>query len=102
MLPNEILNIIASFFTSFVITFLAIPKIIHFSNQSRLFARTGERDSHKGDIPIFGGIAIFAGILFSLLFWAELEVLQFALVSLVIVFLLVFLTIYFHYLLLEN
>jgi len=86
MLSNEILISIAALLTSFAITYLAIPKIIHFSNQSRLFASVGDRHSHKGEVPIFGGIAIFAGILFSLLFWADLEYLQFALVSLVIVF----------------
>ena len=79
-------NIIFPLLTSFVVTYLAIPKIIHFSNQSRLFAKVGERHSHKGEIPIFGGIAIFSGLLFSLLFWAKLEDLQFVLVSLIIIF----------------
>jgi len=86
MLSNEILVCIAALLTSFLITYLAIPKIIHFSNKTRLFARVGDRDSHIGEVPIFGGIAIFVGILFSLLFWTNLEYLQFALVSLVIVF----------------
>ena len=81
-----LLYIIFPLLTSFVVTYLAIPKIIHFSNQSRLFAKVGERHSHKGEIPIFGGIAIFSGLLFSLLFWAKLEDLQFVLVSLIIIF----------------
>jgi len=83
---NLLLYIIFPLLTSFVVTYLAIPKIIHFSNQSRLFAKVGERHSHKGEIPIFGGIAIFSGLLFSLLFWAKLEYLQFVLVSLIIIF----------------
>ena len=81
-----LLYIIFPLLTSFVVTYLAIPKIIHFANQSRLFAKVGERHSHKGEIPIFGGIAIFSGLLFSLLFWAKLEDLQFVLVSLIIIF----------------
>ena len=81
-----LLYIIFPLLTSFVVTYLAIPKIIHFANQSRLFAKVGERHSHKGEIPIFGGIAIFSGLLFSLLFWAKLEYLQFVLVSLIIIF----------------
>ena len=81
-----LLYIIFPLLTSFVVTYLAIPKIIHFSNQSRLFAKVGKRHSHKGEIPIFGGIAIFSGLLFSLLFWAKLEYLQFVLVSLIIIF----------------
>ena len=83
---NSLLHIIFPLLTSFVITFLAIPKIIHFANQSRLFVRGGGRHSHEGQTPIFGGIAIFAGLLFSLLFWAKLEEIQFVLVSLIIVF----------------
>jgi len=81
-----LLYIIFPLLTSFVVTYLAIPKIIHFANQSRLFAKVGERHSHKGEIPIFGGIAIFSGLLFSLLFWAKLEDIQFVLVSLIIIF----------------
>ena len=83
---NSLLHIIFPLLTSFVITYLAIPKIIHFANQSRLFVRGGGRHSHEGQTPIFGGIAIFAGLLFSLLFWAKLEEIQFILVSLIIVF----------------
>ena len=81
-----LLYIIFPLFTSFVVTYLAIPKIMHFANQSRLFVKGGGRHSHKGEIPIFGGIAIFSGLLFSLLFWAKLEYLQFVLVSLIIIF----------------
>ena len=81
-----LLYIIFPLFTSFVVTYLAIPKIMHFANQSRLFVKGGGRHSHKGEIPIFGGIAIFSGLLFSLLFWAKLEDLQFVLVSLIIIF----------------
>ena len=81
-----LLYIIFPLFTSFVVTYLAIPKIMHFANQSRLFVKGGGRHSHKGEIPIFGGIAIFSGLLFSLLFWAKLEDIQFVLVSLIIIF----------------
>ena len=55
--------------TSLLITFFIIPKIIDFSNQGRLFAKSGDRTSHEGNIPIFGGVGIFIGILVSLLFW---------------------------------
>lgn len=55
--------------TAFIVTFLAIPKIIRFSRLTRLFASSRSRDSHVGKIPILGGIGIFAGILFSLLLW---------------------------------
>jgi UDP-N-acetylmuramyl pentapeptide phosphotransferase/UDP-N-acetylglucosamine-1-phosphate transferase len=79
-------NIAFPLLTSFIVTYLSIPKIIRFSKVSRLFAFGGGRNSHEGGIPIFGGVAIFAGLLFSLVFWAELEEIQFILVSLIIVF----------------
>ena len=80
------LNILFAFVTAFVITFLAIPKIIFFAQKFRLYDSAGERSSHIGEIPIFGGIAIFAGIIFSLLFWAEIEQIQFIIVSMLVVF----------------
>ena len=80
------LNIFFSFVTAFLITFVVIPKVIFFAERLRLIDSAGERAAHKGSIPIFGGIAIFSGLMFSLLFWAELENIQFILVSFLIVF----------------
>ena len=80
------LNIIFSFLTAFLITFVAIPKVIFFAERLRLIDLPGERASHKGSVPVFGGIAIFAGLMFSLLFWSELANIQFILVSFLLVF----------------
>ncbi|MGY8989092.1 MAG: MraY family glycosyltransferase [Flavobacteriales bacterium] len=80
------INIVFPLLTSFIVTYLSIPKIIRFSKVSRLFAFGGGRNSHEGGIPIFGGVAIFSGLLFSLIFWTKLEEIQFILVSLIIVF----------------
>lgn len=80
------LNIIFSFLTAFLVTFLVIPKVIFFAERLRLIDLAGKRSSHKGSVPIFGGVAIFAGVIFSLLFWAELANIQFILGSLLIVF----------------
>ena len=85
-MPILDLNIIFSFVTALIITYVAIPKVIFFSEKLRLFDSAGKRASHEGSTPIFGGIAIFAGIIFSLLFWAEIENIQFILVSFLIVF----------------
>ena len=79
-------NILFAFLTSLIITYVLIPKIIFFSDKFRLTDVPGERSSHKRSVPIFGGIAIFSGIIFSLLFWEKLDSIQFILVSLVIVF----------------
>ena len=80
------LNIIFSLITAFSITYVAIPKVIFFAEKLRLFDEAGIRASHKGSVPIFGGIAIFSGIIFSLLFWADIENIQYILVSILIVF----------------
>ena len=80
------INIIFSLITAFLITYAAIPKVIFFAEKLRLTDEAGVRSSHKGRVPIFGGIAIFSGIIFSLLFWAEIENIQFILVSILIVF----------------
>jgi len=80
------LNIIFSLITAFVITYVAIPKVIFFAEKLRLLDEAGIRASHKGSTPIFGGIAIFSGIIFSLLFWADIENIQYLLVSILIVF----------------
>ena len=80
------LNIIFSLITSFIITYVAIPKVIFFAEKLRLLDEAGVRASHQGSVPIFGGIAIFAGIIFSLLLWADIENIQYLLVSVLIVF----------------
>tara|TARA_E500000331_G_scaffold345752_1_gene383700 strand:- start:120 stop:1163 length:1044 start_codon:yes stop_codon:yes gene_type:complete len=80
------LNIIFAIATAFLITLLAIPKIIFFAKRFRLYDSAGERSAHEGEVPIFGGIAIFVGIVFSLLFWAEIEQIQFIIVSMFVVF----------------
>ena len=85
-MPNSWLHIIFPLLTSFVVTYLSIPKIIHFANRNKLYAKGGGRHSHEDQTPIFGGIAISAGLLFSLLLWAKLEDIQFVLVSLIIVY----------------
>ena len=79
-------NILFAFLTAFLTTYLVIPKIIFFADKFRLADVPGERASHKRSVPIFGSIAIFSGIIFSLLFWAELNNIQFVLVSFLIVF----------------
>jgi len=69
-----------------MITYFAIPKVIFFAQKFRLSDVAGKRASHEGSVPIFGGIAIFSGIIFSLLFWAELANIQFIIASFLIVF----------------
>ena len=85
------LEIILSISTAFLITFLTIPIVISVvkKNEKFLDKPNSDRASHKISIPTFGGIAIFCGILFSIIFWlnlAEYTVLQPLLSALLIVF----------------
>ena len=73
--------------TSFAITYFAIPKIISFAKRFRLADSAGSRASHQGSIPVFGGVGIFAGFIFSLLFWSDMPNLQFIIASITIIFL---------------
>lgn len=64
------LNITFACVTAFIITFLAIPSIIRVSVIKNLFDEPGERKSHTSSIPTLGGLAIFAGVVFSYTFWS--------------------------------
>ena len=60
-----------SFLTSFFLSFVAIPSIIKIAEIKHLFDEPDERKHHVVRTPILGGIAIFAGLIFSLTFWAD-------------------------------
>ena len=65
------LNIFYSFISALLICYIAIPKLIHFAQKLKLLDNAGERSSHKVSTPFFGGIAIFTGVICSLLFWSD-------------------------------
>lgn len=79
-------NIFFSLITAFFIALLAIPRLIDFAKKLNVFDNGGDRASHEGSTPFFGGIAIFTGVISSLLFWADIEEIQYILVSILIVF----------------
>ena len=83
---NTEYNILFAFATSLIIAYLVIPKLIIFADKYRLSDVAGKRASHKGSVPIFGGVAIFSGLIFSLLFWSDIIKIQFLVTSFVIVF----------------
>lgn len=81
---------ILSFITAFTLTYFAIPSIIHIAKIKRLYDEPGERRSHTTPTPSLGGIAIFAGLLFSIIFWTPFDVfgdLQYILCSFIVIFL---------------
>ena len=54
---------------AFVLTLIFIPPVIFMVNRFKLFDRPNARKEHLVPTPTFGGIAIFAGMMVSLLFW---------------------------------
>lgn len=83
-------DIILSFLTAFFLTFFAIPSIIHVAKKKHLMDEPGERRSHSTSTPSLGGIGIFAGVLFSIIFWTPFGLfadLQYILCSFIIIFL---------------
>jgi UDP-N-acetylmuramyl pentapeptide phosphotransferase/UDP-N-acetylglucosamine-1-phosphate transferase len=82
-------EILLSFITAFVPSYFLIPSVIKVAKAKHLFDEPGERRSHTVKTPSLGGIAIFAGVIFSVIFWAPFYVfanLQYTLCALVIIF----------------
>jgi len=83
-------DIILSFITAFIVTYFAIPSIINIAKVKGLVDEPGERRSHNETTPSLGGIAIFAGVIFSIILWTPFNVfgdLQYILCSFIIIFL---------------
>ena len=56
------LKVILSFSLSFLLTFIAIPKIIRVSYRKQLMDVPGNRSSHVRKVPRLGGVAIYFAI----------------------------------------
>lgn len=83
-------DIILSFITAFVLVYLAIPSIINIARVKHLYDVPDHRKSHAGVVPTLGGVAIFAGVIFSIILWTPFDVfgdLQYILCSFIIIFL---------------
>ncbi len=83
-------DIILAFLTAFMITYFAIPSIIGIAKIKDLVDRPDDRKSHANATPSLGGIAIFAGMIFSIIFWTPFSVfgdLQYILCAFIIIFL---------------
>jgi UDP-N-acetylmuramyl pentapeptide phosphotransferase/UDP-N-acetylglucosamine-1-phosphate transferase len=83
-------DIVLAFLTSFALTYNAIPSIISIARKKHLVDEPDERRSHSESTPSLGGIAIFAGSVFSIVLWTPFEVfgdLQYILCAFIIIFL---------------
>jgi UDP-N-acetylmuramyl pentapeptide phosphotransferase/UDP-N-acetylglucosamine-1-phosphate transferase len=82
--------ILLSFLTAFTLTYFAIPSIIYVAKEKRIFDEPDNRSSHHVSTPSLGGIAIFGGVLFSIVLWTpfgEFNQLQYILCAFLILFL---------------
>lgn len=57
------LKVILSFSISFLLTFIAIPKIIRVSYRKMLMDVPGRRSSHSRKVPRLGGVAIYFAVM---------------------------------------
>lgn len=83
-------HLILCFITSFLVTYIAIPSIITVARVKKLVDEPEERRAHSKSIPTLGGIAIFSGVIFSVILWTPFHVfgdLQYILCAMVILFL---------------
>jgi UDP-N-acetylmuramyl pentapeptide phosphotransferase/UDP-N-acetylglucosamine-1-phosphate transferase len=87
---SPVLSVIAAFVTSFIVTYFAIPSIIDIAFKKQLFDEPNQRSSHQEVTPSLGGIGIFAGTFFSIVFWTPFQAfgnLQYLLCGFIILFL---------------
>ncbi len=83
-------DVILAAITAFALTYLSIPSIIYIALKKNLVDTPNERSSHSSGTPSLGGIAIFAGTVFSISFWVPFQYfdnLQYILAAFIIIFL---------------
>lgn len=83
-------EMILVFITAFTLTYFLIPSIVKVARKKRLWDEPDERRSHTVNTPSLGGIAIFAGLIFSIVLWTPFTVfgdLQYILCAFLIIFL---------------
>lgn len=83
-------DMVLSFITAFGLSYVAIPSIINVSRKKRLFDEPNDRTSHHEGVPTLGGLAIFGGMLFSIILWTPFKYfgdLQYILCAFIILFL---------------
>jgi UDP-GlcNAc:undecaprenyl-phosphate/decaprenyl-phosphate GlcNAc-1-phosphate transferase len=83
------INITFGCITAFLITFLAIPSIIKVAMIKNLIDEPSERKSHLTNVPTLGGLAIFAGVVFSFTFWSagfDNQISQYIIAAIIVLF----------------
>jgi UDP-GlcNAc:undecaprenyl-phosphate/decaprenyl-phosphate GlcNAc-1-phosphate transferase len=85
-----IYEVLLSFITAFIPSYFIIPSVIHVAKEKHLCDVPNERRSHTEVTPSLGGVAIFSGVMFSMIFWTPFKVfsdLQYILCAFIIILL---------------
>ncbi|MBI1341479.1 MAG: undecaprenyl/decaprenyl-phosphate alpha-N-acetylglucosaminyl 1-phosphate transferase [Terrimonas sp.] len=64
---------IYSYATAFVVTLICIPLVIGFVKRYHLLDKPNERKLHRNPVPTLGGLAIFAGLVVSMIIWVNFD-----------------------------
>ncbi len=84
-------DVIISFVTAFTLTYFVIPPVIRVALKKELYDVPVARSSHTQVTPRLGGIAIFAGTIFSIMLWTPFTHyggdLQYVLCAFILIFL---------------
>lgn len=83
-------DILLSFITAFIPSYFIIPSVINVAKVKHLCDDIDDRRSHTEVTPSLGGVAIFAGVVFSVIFWTPFNIfvdLQYTLCAFIIIFL---------------
>lgn len=83
-------EILLSFITAFIPSYFVIPSLINVAKVKHLCDEPGARRSHTESTPSLGGVAIFVGTVFSVIFWTPFDIfgeMQYNLCAFIIIFL---------------
>jgi UDP-GlcNAc:undecaprenyl-phosphate/decaprenyl-phosphate GlcNAc-1-phosphate transferase len=83
-------DVFLSFVCAFLSCYFILPSIIHVARLKHLCDEPGSRHSHTEKTPSLGGIGIFVGVMFSMIFWIPsnvFSVLQYNLCAFIVIFL---------------
>lgn len=73
VVQNEYITMALSAATAFIVVYISIPTIVVVANMKHLFDEPGKRSAHAFNTPTLGGLAIFAGFLFSSAIWIDIQ-----------------------------
>lgn len=65
--------LVGAVLTSFLITYISIPSIVKIAKHKKLFDLPNERTSHDNEVPVLGGLSIFAGLAISMVLFTSMS-----------------------------